>query len=622
MIEAEQTAKMINENRENYRVVARRGSVLYFVVADLALIDPMYQYSLEFFARLFNRRLDKSEKSTILEDRLQILLSDVTSSFYLNICRGLFEKDKLLYSFLNASAILRRGGDITPDEWGSFLRGSTTDFSENKNELDYMNEETWHKVLGLEEANFAFKDISQSFKDENDKKIWESILNSETPTKIQLPAVFEEKLSAFQKLMIIKILREEKLIHGIKAFVGAELGSKYIESPPFDLEGAANDSQNATPVIFVLSPGADPIADLIQLAKSRGLNERLKILSLGQGQGRIASRFIDEAQKTGNWVCLQNCHLSASWMPELEKIQELQDENTMHPDYRLWLTSMPSKDFPVPVLQMGIKLTNEPPRGLKANLKRTYQDIKPDEFEGSSKPKEFKKLLFALSYFHAAILERRKYGAIGWNIPYEWMTADFQTSMRQVRMYLDEQELVPYQALNYMVAEANYGGRVTDDKDVRLIKAMLRRYFCPEVMNDSYRLSKLDIYYAPSEGPIEDTMNYIDSLPLDEDPEVFGLHPNANIVYEKKTVAEFSDTILMMQPRVAGAAGAKTPDELAQDLSRDILSRLPPSLDTEKAHPNTFPVTDNGQPGSLGVFVAQEIDRFNVLLKVMRHTLD
>jgi dynein heavy chain len=70
MIEAEQTAKMINENRENYRVVARRGSVLYFVVADLALIDPMYQYSLEFFARLFNRRLDKSEKSTILEDRL------------------------------------------------------------------------------------------------------------------------------------------------------------------------------------------------------------------------------------------------------------------------------------------------------------------------------------------------------------------------------------------------------------------------------------------------------------------------------------------------------------------------------------------------------------------------
>ncbi len=63
MVEAEQTAILINENREKYRMVARRGSVLYFVIADLALIDPMYQYSLEFFSRLFNRRLDKSEKS-------------------------------------------------------------------------------------------------------------------------------------------------------------------------------------------------------------------------------------------------------------------------------------------------------------------------------------------------------------------------------------------------------------------------------------------------------------------------------------------------------------------------------------------------------------------------------
>ena len=74
MIEAEETAKLINESREKYRMVARRGSVLYFVIADLSLIDPMYQYSLEFFSRLFNRRLDKSQKSEILEERLNILI--------------------------------------------------------------------------------------------------------------------------------------------------------------------------------------------------------------------------------------------------------------------------------------------------------------------------------------------------------------------------------------------------------------------------------------------------------------------------------------------------------------------------------------------------------------------
>ena len=96
----------------------------------------------------------------------------------------------------------------------------------------------------------------------------------------------------------------------------------------------------------------------------------------------------------------------------------------MHPEYRLWLTSMPSETFPVPVLQSGIKLTNEPPRGLKANLKRTYADVSEEDYEGCAKPREYKKMFFALAYFHAAILERRKYGAIGWNIPYEWMMAD------------------------------------------------------------------------------------------------------------------------------------------------------------------------------------------------------
>jgi dynein heavy chain len=208
-------------------------------------------------------------------------------------------------------------------------------------------------------------------------------------------------------------------------------------------------------------------------------------------------------------------------------------------------------------------LTNEPPRGLKANLKRTFGDMKTEDFEACSKPREYKKMLFALSYFHAAILERRKYGAIGWNIPYEWMTADFETSKRQLLMYLDEQDVVPYLALNYVVAEANYGGRVTDDKDVRLIRAMLRKYFCPEVMNDNYRLSKLDTYYAPPEGTLADTRNYIDGLPLDEDPEVFGLHPNANIAYEKNLVTLLSDTVLMMQPRVSATGVGKTPDEKA-----------------------------------------------------------
>ena len=156
MIEAEQTALLINQNRESYRSVSRRGSILYFVIADLALIDPMYQYSLDFFGKLFNRRLDKSEKSDQLETRLAILIKDITESFFINICRGLFEKDKLLYAFLNASSILKRSGDISIDEWNFFLRGSATDFSSKENTVDYVDNETFVKILGLEECHTNF----------------------------------------------------------------------------------------------------------------------------------------------------------------------------------------------------------------------------------------------------------------------------------------------------------------------------------------------------------------------------------------------------------------------------------------------------------------------------------
>lgn len=62
---------------------------------------------------------------------MDILLSDITESFYLNICRGLFEKDKLLYSFLNAAQILRRANAITLDEWNFYLRGAVVDAGEN-----------------------------------------------------------------------------------------------------------------------------------------------------------------------------------------------------------------------------------------------------------------------------------------------------------------------------------------------------------------------------------------------------------------------------------------------------------------------------------------------------------
>lgn len=104
---------------------------------------------------------------------------------------------------------------------------------------------------------------------------------------------------------------------------------------------------------------------------------------MGQGQGPVAEKMISNATKSGDWVFLQNCHLAASWMLAMEAIVKnfsTPDAN-IHEDFRLFLSSMPTKFFPVSVLQNSVKVTNEPPKGqwftVEANIIYIQQDFVP-----------------------------------------------------------------------------------------------------------------------------------------------------------------------------------------------------------------------------------------------------
>jgi dynein heavy chain, axonemal len=96
-------------------------------------------------------------------------------------------------------------------------------------------------------------------------------------------------------------------------------------------------------------------------------------------------------------------------------------------------------------------------------------------------------------------------------------------------MLLDEYEETPYKVINFLGAEINYGGRVTDDKDVRLIKTILKLYINRESLKDGYKYSESGIYISPSAGTIDDYLEYISGLPLNPSPEAFGMHDNADI---------------------------------------------------------------------------------------------
>jgi len=633
--EAETTTLEINTTREGYRGVATRGSIIYFVVANLALVDPMYQYSLQFYKALVTTRLQKTEKKENLEERLALLIKDITMSIYLNVCRGLFEKDKLLFAFIVAANINRENGVVTADEWLSFLVGAVPDAAvlEEKpyNEDSLLKweilDKSWQNVVMLESAlPKFFGGLADSVL--GDPKEWGNLFTTENPHQDKLPNPWEKKLNSFQRLLLIRVLREEKIAAAIRRYIAGAIGSFFCESPPFDLEGAYSDSTKTTPLIFILSPGADPTDYLVNLAEAKGKGGGgLRIISLGQGQGPIAERAIQNAQKMGDWVCLQNCHLAVSWLAKLEAIVEsTQNEpDAINNEYRLWLTSMPSTNFPVPVLQNGLKVTNEPPRGIKANLGRTFNDISSEDYESCSKPSIYKKLAFGTAFFNALILERRKFGAVGWNIPYEWMQSDLKAAMKQVKMYIEEQngDQIPWETLKVSVSMVTYGGRVTDMWDKRTIASVLRTYYTDDIMNDAYRFSADGAYFAPIEGDIASVREYIKNLPSDDKPDVFGLHSNASITFQQKESKALLETIVTCAGSGGGGGGGGgNTDSRVVDIAKRISGRMPGVYDLRQCHPLTFKKGADGEAvNSLGVFLGQELIRFNELIEVMAATL-
>lgn len=75
-------------------------------------------------------------------------------------------------------------------------------------------------------------------------------------------------------------------------------------------------------------------------------DKNYNILSLGQGQEQTADRFIQNGRENGRWVVLQNCHLSLKYVNKIESMLD----SECHPDFRLWLTTMPCQNFPVAIL--------------------------------------------------------------------------------------------------------------------------------------------------------------------------------------------------------------------------------------------------------------------------------
>jgi len=631
--EAKKVSGQIEDTRATYEKVAVRSSHLFFCIADLANVDPMYQYSMEWYIMLFLSAIDSAEQNANIEERLKNLNKEFTFVLYRNVCRSLFEKDKLLFSFLLCMRISTTEKGLNPATLRYFLQGNTVIDMEEPNPADgWMSDKSWIDFLGTKNVE-GLDWVCSHVVDNLD--VWESIYNSPDPAEEVKDVCKGRGVSPFLELILLRCIRPDAVVPAVMHYLKEDMGQEFIEPPPFDLQSCYNDSNFSTPLIFVLTPGADPMSELNKLADSMGFSKKLVKISLGQGQGPLAENAIMEGTRSGTWVCLQNCHLSVSWMPTLEKLcEEMTPDNfEVQESFRLWLTSEPSKAFPPYVLQNGVKMTNEPPKGLKMNLNGSYVNLTKEILEETcvhnGHNRTFQKMLFGLCFFHATVTERLKFGPLGWNIRYVFSVPDLNITRDQLKIFLEnlhgEDDPVPYAALSYLAGECNYGGRVTDDKDRRCLNNILTDFYTPEILEKDYKFSPSGIYYSPEQQKEDEddevdahtkAITYIRNLPLNDPPELFGLHDNANISCAIAETNLLLDTALSLQPRTTGGAG-KSWEETLTDLAYDIETRLPGIFDEEQAN-LSFPVDYNE---SMNTVLTQELGRFNKLITILQKSL-
>lgn len=250
-------------------------------------------------------------------------------------------------------------------------------------------------------------------------------------------------------------------------------------------------------------------------------------IAMGQGQDVVAMAKLDLGHKDGHWVMLQNIHLMPRWCIELEKKLDSFAAEGSHLTFRVFLSADPSKGIPIGILERSIKLTNEPPQGLVANLRRAFALFNKEDFE--ERDQKVKAILFGLCHFHALMLERRKFGPLGYNMMYPFSAGDLRDSAAVLYNYLEGSSSVkiPWDDLRYIFGEIMYGGHIVDDWDRRMCAAYLNYLMVDELLDEADMVPFADgklSWPSPAAGGHEKYIEHIDTMPA-ESPLFFRYAP-------------------------------------------------------------------------------------------------
>jgi len=523
LVKSAQASIKLDEQREVYLPFARTGSKLFFIVKTLQSICHMYQFSLSSFISLFKAALAKQMDSRSVEDRLNMLCSDLQVRVLYFMGRALFKADRLMFALHLIKGMHQ--DNFQPKEWEIFtgmIVASVTDAvprgypswapSDRQAAFRLLTENVPHLVHALELEN-ASK--------------WQRFASSLEPER-DLPQL--KGVSPFQKVLIIQAFRPDRLQSALTQFCTDLLRIDSVSPPPLSLDAYYKESTAKMPLLLVSSAGADPSKELQEYASKTIGAGQYEELAMGGGQQEVAIHLLRAAATAGTWLCLKNLHLVVSWLPTLEKeLSSLQP----HADFRLWLTSEEHSSFPSILLQESLKATFESPPGIKKNLQRTFDSWDVSTFDRSEPLQN--RLMFLLAAFHGVMQERRTYIPQGWTKFYEFSYGDLKAGgfvMEAAVAAMGNKktaENLDWEAVHGLMEDAIYGGRIDNAYDLRVLRAYLKVFFNDSICSDA-SAGKEILHGTPLIMPAQPNMDSMQKvargLPDTDAPYIFCLPDN------------------------------------------------------------------------------------------------
>jgi dynein heavy chain 1 len=352
-----------------------------------------------------------------------------------------------------------------------------------------------------------------------------------------------------------------KQVFGEKSFVLE--GNKLVQI-------TQNSIQRSTlcPFILCSDKGYDISHRVESLSKSG--SQSLVSVAMGTNESiKLADSAIQQGIRTGCWVLIKNAHLAIEWLSDLEKRLPTLPSSQI----KLFICTEVHARFPTNLLRASRIIMFEPPNGLRSSILESIGSITREVL--ISGPVEKNRVVFMIAWLHGVILERLRYIPLGWSKNYDFNDSDFDMALSLTETWFKttangksnlNPENIPWSALQSLISENVYGGKIDCDVDTVILKTIVRQYLNPQIFDSDYRL--VDDLLAPNGIHIADFKTWTKSMNESEPPNWLGL-PSESDNLMKKSKAN----VLL--------AKLKKFNNLTETTDRKLISKI---IETEKVN--------------------------------------